>query len=170
MDIEGKNRQKIAWPAHRLQDSMNEDGNWLNLSQKADAIYACRQSGMAKLCCNRCRSLVSGPNTASACCDSLCSESEPQMGRASASPVVYRDRRRRLVSRWLRFGMLLLCMFREQPHHSSKPDPKHRSFIKHKIAKPRKANIPSSHVHRCGRVDCNAFENASSSLVSVGTC
>ena len=38
------------------------------------------------------------------------------------------DQRVRLVCEWLRFGMLLLCLFREQPHHVAKPHLKHRDF------------------------------------------
>ena len=40
--------------------------------------------------------------------------------------------------------MLLLCSFREQPHHISKPDLKHRDFDELKTVKLRMTTRPST--------------------------
>ena len=100
---------------------------------------------MAKLCCNGSRSLVSVPNTVSACCDDLRGESEARMNQVSASPATDMDRQDRLVSGWLWFGMLLLCLFREQLHHISKPGLKHRDFDEPTTMQLRMTNITAVH-------------------------
>lgn len=67
------------------------------------------------------------------------------MNQVSASPATDMDRQDRLVSGWLWFGMLLLCLFREQLHHISKPGLKHRDFDEPTTMQLRMTNITVVH-------------------------
>ena len=82
----------------------------------------------------------------------------------STSPVANMDECCHLVSGWLWFGVLLLCLFREQPHHSSKPDLKHRSFDEHTTMEVDKAIRTSLRVHGHDDPSHSAFASAASVL------
>lgn len=115
-----------------------------------------------KLCCNGCQSLVSGPNTVSACCDSLCSEREAQVSRAAHLPLQTWI----VAVVWFPDGFGLKCSccacFGSKPHRSSKQDLKHRSFDEHTTMKLHIAIRSSPHVHTHGKPGRNSFAGAAS--------
>lgn len=88
----------------------------------------------------------------------------------SAPPVADMDGWDRLVSGWLWVEMLLLCLFRKQPHHSSKPGLKHRSFDELTTTRLHVAIGPLSYVHKHDGPGRNAFVRAASFPVVAGTC
>lgn len=125
------NRQKGAWPAQRLQYDTNdgETGSF-DLTKPAIYVYATRTAAV----------LLSFAATGVEAWYQRLTQSQyaatiyaAEVGLRSASPIADMDGRGRLVSGWLRFGMLLLCLFREQPHRIAKPDLKHRSVNEQRL-------------------------------------